>query len=379
MDYAGNTIPHICIKVPTGGGKTRIAAAILQKTMKTRGLVIWMIPTKAIEEQTVHILMDKEHPIRQMLDTHSGNRIRIVGKDSRISESDLEDNLCIMPLMQQSVNRKKSKDFLRVNKSNGQYAEFFPPVDDARKIQKFNESYPGLDMREGTADIPETSLRNVIRMCRPVIILDEAHKASAKNFGEWARHVNDLGPSMVIELTATPNEEYSNILRTVTGSELIKDEMIKEQIILAQSAPNWQLTLNNAVEKLRELEKTSSLNPKHIRPIMVIRVELTDPKLYGSGAKTHAIDVQTYLTDKLGIPRDQIAIKSAKTDELRGQDLMERTSQIRYIITKNALMEGWDCPFAYMLVILDNLKSKTALTQLLGADHAAAIHHVYKQ
>ena len=371
IDHAGNSIPHVCVKVPTGGGKTRIAAAILQKTRKTRGLVIWMIPTKAIEVQTTDILKDKEHPIRQMLDMYTDNRVLIVKKDNSISKYDLENNLCIMPLMLQSTNRKKNKDFLRMNRSNGQYIDFFPPTDDVKKIKNFNKNYPGLDVRDGTTNIPETSLKNVMRMYRPVIILDEAHKASAKNFGEWAKYVNELGPSMVIELTATPNEEYSNTLRTVTGKNLLDESMIKKSIILAQSAPNWQLTLNNAVKQLKILEKKARLQEtKYIRPIMVIRVELTDPKLHESnthtGAKTHAIDAQNYLTDKLKISREQIAIKSSTIDELRGQNLMERRSPIRYIITKNALMEGWDCPFAYMLVILDNLQSQTSLTQLLG-------------
>ena len=368
LDHAGNSIPHVCVKVPTGGGKTRIAAAILQKTRKTRGLVIWMIPTKAIEVQTTNILKDKEHPIRQMLDTHTNNRVMIVKKDTRISKYDLENNLCIMPLMLQSTNRKKNKDFLKMNRSSGAYAEFFPPVDDVKKIKKFNKKHPKLDMREGTIT-PETSLKNIMRMYKPIIILDEAHKASAKNFGEWAKYVNELGPSMVIELTATPNEEYSNTLRTVTGKDLLDESMIKKSIILAQDAPNWQLTLSNAVKKLQKLEKNTRRQNKYIRPIMVIRVELTDPKIYESdtqGNKTHAIDAQKYLIETLGIPKNQIAIKSSSTDELKGENLMERDSQIRYIITKNALMEGWDCPFAYMLVILDNLQSQTSLTQLLG-------------
>ena len=368
LDHAGNSIPHVCVKVPTGGGKTRIAAAILQKTRKTRGLVIWMIPTKAIEVQTTNILKDKEHPIRQMLDTHTNNRVMIVKKDTRISKYDLENNLCIMPLMLQSTNRKKNKDFLKMNRSSGTYVEFFPPTDDVKKIKKFNKKHPKLDMREGTIT-PETSLKNIMRMYKPIIILDEAHKASAKNFGEWAKYVNELGPSMVIELTATPNEEYSNTLRTITGKDLLDESMIKKSIILAQDAPNWQLTLSNAVKKLQKLEKNTRRQNKYIRPIMVIRVELTDPKIYESdtqGNKTHAIDAQKYLIETLGIPKNQIAIKSSSTDELKGENLMERNSPIRYIITKNALMEGWDCPFAYMLVTLDNLQSQTSLTQLLG-------------
>lgn len=372
-DHADNPIPHVCIKVPTGGGKTRIAAAILQQIRKARGLVIWMIPTRAIEEQTTNILRDKTHPIRQMLDILSGNRTLIVQKSTHVSKDNLANNLCIMPLMQQSANRKKNKDFLKMNRSNGQYAEFFPPADDAQRIKEFNTRHPRLDMREGTNDIPETSLKNVMRMCKPVIILDEAHKASAANFGQWAKYVNDLGPSMVIELTATPNEKYSNVLRTVTGNELLDESMIKKRIRLAESSPNWQQTLNNAVKRLKELDRKARHHTRYIRPIMLIRVELTDPKLHepskrarSMGYKTHVTDTLNYLTDKLGISRDQIAIKSSTVDELKGKKLMERESPIRYIITKNALMEGWDCPFAYMLVILDNLQSQTALTQLLG-------------
>jgi len=41
-------------------------------------------------------------------------------------------------------------------------------------------------------------------------------------------------------------------------------------------------------------------------------------------------------------------------------------SPVRWIITKDELKEGRDCPFAYVLVLLDNTKASTALTQLVG-------------
>lgn len=37
-----------------------------------------------------------------------------------------------------------------------------------------------------------------------------------------------------------------------------------------------------------------------------------------------------------------------------------------WIITKAALQEGWDCPYAYILVSLDNTGSERAMTQLIG-------------
>lgn len=366
-DHAGNSIPHICIKVPTGGGKTRIAAAILKQCVrKQRGLILWMMPSKTIEAQTADILKDKTHPIRQMLDQLTGNRVKIIKKDQRLSKNDLANNLCIMPLTIQSANRQIGSEFLKMNRPNGTLVEFFPAADSRLSIiEEFKNKYPGLDMI--SENRPSASLKNVIRMCRPVIILDEAHKAASKNFGPWAQFANNLGPSLVVELTATPNEEYSNILCTVTGKDLLAEQMIKKSVVLDSSKLNWQGTLHKAVKQLKKLDTDARKHEKYIRPIMVIRVELTDLKKYDKkDSRIHALDVQKYLTDKLGTPVEQVAIKTSSVNDLKGQNLMTRESPIRYIITHSALMEGWDCPFAYMLVILDNMQSQREHVQLLG-------------
>lgn len=224
----GKSIPHICIKVPTGGGKTRIASAILKDIRKKNGLVLWMVPNTALIEQTLNILKDKTHPIRQMLDFVSNNRVEIIKKDERLSKEMLKANLCIMPLTQQSTNRAVNKDFLKMKRNNSIYSEFFPDSDDNEKIDRLVNEHPGLDVIEGT-NIPVKSLANVLKMEKPVIILDESHKAASNNFGIWAEHVNRLGPRLIIELSATPNEEKSNILRVVSGKELQQEEMIKKK------------------------------------------------------------------------------------------------------------------------------------------------------
>lgn len=363
---SGDPIPHVCIKVPTGGGKTRIAAAILHGIGKGRGLVLWMVPSDAIMQQTRAILGDKTHWVRQTLDIASGNRTKILKKDTRFSREDLRDNLCVMPIMQQAANRIDA-EFLRITRSNGAYSEFFPDTDETKKLDEFKRDHPGLDMVNGT-NIPRSSLVNVFRMIRPIIILDEAHKASAKNFGKWAEFVNKLGPGLVIELSATPNEDESNIIKSVTGRELRDEQMIKNNIVVALSRQNWQGVLQKAVRELKNLERDAIRDVKrYLRPIMVIRVARTDPDLHGKDTGyVHAFDARNHLVSNLSIPSEQVAIKSSAMDDLRGQDLMDRESPIRYIITQNALMEGWDCPSAYILTILDNLKSQRALTQLLG-------------
>ncbi len=45
---------------------------------------------------------------------------------------------------------------------------------------------------------------------------------------------------------------------------------------------------------------------------------------------------------------------------------MQKDCEIRYLITVNALKEGWDCPFAYILASLANKSSSVDVEQILG-------------
>jgi type III restriction enzyme len=69
---------------------------------------------------------------------------------------------------------------------------------------------------------------------------------------------------------------------------------------------------------------------------------------------------------ELKILEDQIRIKTAYVNEIKGEDLMSRGCPVRYIITINALKEGWDCPFAYILASLADKSSAIDVEQILG-------------
>ena len=358
----GRSVPHVCLKVPTGGGKTRMAAATIRSIQKRRGLVLWMVPSKAIRDQTVATLKDKSSPIRRMLDDASGNRVVIKyrtdgdKKPVSLSSADVEDGLCIMVVMMQSAN-SRDLDSRLMHRSSEQYGNFIPS--DEPKLRGLGADHPYLEMDNG---IPRSSQANVFRLLKPVIILDEAHKAKAGKFPEWAKFVSDLAPEFVLELSATPNPKQSNILGVATTADLIDESMIKRRIDLRPSHLDWKGTLLSAVNDLKRLDKR--VKEQYIRPIMVVRAKYTGADQRGKGI--HSEDVRGFLTGELGIPSDQVAVKSSETDELKGVDLMSPVSQIRYIITKDALKEGWDCPFAYMLVVLDRMNSSTSITQQLG-------------
>ena len=372
-DGANNPIPHICFKVPTGGGKTLLAATALERLNRQTGLTLWVIPTRAIYEQTKAALYNREHPYRQALERASGGRVKMLQKDDPFTAADIANYLCVMLLMLPAANRQKGKDFLRMFRDSGRYPTLFPDADDALADGKMLQYHPDLE-RESPNGPVKHSLFNAIKTLRPVIILDEAHKAyGAKRRDlrqEFAQSVSRLNPSMVIELSATPNKGVSNLLVDIDGIALKNEEVIKLPVQIA-SFPNtdWKHTLLQAHDKLKELaDEAKSLEHdenRYIRPIAVVRVERTG-KDQRDGERIHAEDVREYLTQTLAVPDAAVAVKSSELDELRGENLLSPFTPIRWIITKSALMEGWDCPFAYLLVMLDNTSAQRAITQLVG-------------
>ena len=172
-DGAGRPIPHVCFKVPTGGGKTLLAAAALERLDRQTGLTLWITPTRAIYEQTRTTLRSREHPYRQTLERASGGRVKLLEKDDPFTASDVANYLCVMLLMLPAANRQKGREFLRMFRDSGRYPTLFPDADDALGDGRLLRDHPDLDRTEGGA--VKHSLFNAFKMLRPVVVLDEAH------------------------------------------------------------------------------------------------------------------------------------------------------------------------------------------------------------
>lgn len=374
-DGLDRNIPNICFKVPTGGGKTLLATCALQRIKQdyfkqNTGFVLWVVPSETIYTQTSKQLRNREHPYRQMLDKISGGRTLILDKTDKFQKQDVEDNLCVMLLMLQSGNRD-NKETLRMFRDSGKFESFFPDIDDYNSNNELLNQVSNLataDLSEAGANVIQGlsikhSLGNVLKMIRPVVVIDEGHKATSPKALET---INDFNPSFILELSATPKTN-SNILINVRGTELKQEQMIKLPInVFSYEEPNWKQTLNHSHKRLEELNKLSAKlqqeDGRYIRPIMVIKSE---PKKKGD-TYDHVEDIKKYLIDNLSVREEEIRIKLSEKDEIKDEDLLDKLCSVRYIITKDALKEGWDCPFAYVLSILTNTKSETALTQFIG-------------
>lgn len=365
--------PRLCIKVPTGGGKTLLAVDTIRQyqdifAKRKTGLVVWIVPSEIIYSQTVERLRDKADPYRQLLDQASAGHTLIVEKNQELRAEDVEENLVVLMLMIQSVNRT-TKESLKVFMDSGSYNSFFPQDNRYDLHHELLEKVPNLDVFQGVNSfMPQvkTSLGNVLRLTSPLIIIDEIHKVFSPKAIET---INGLNPSMVVGFSATPKAGM-NVLVSVTGQELKDAEMVKldMNIIAPTSNEDWQ-TMTKEIKDYREkIEKVAkdfdSNTGQYIRPIALIQVERTGKEQRGKGF-VHSEDVKEYLKD-IGVPDEEIAIKTSSVNDIENIDLLSRECPIRYIITKDALKEGWDCPFAYILGIIPNVNSNTSVTQLVG-------------
>lgn len=370
----GEDLPSICLKVPTGGGKTILATLAidlinLAYRKERTGFVLWIVPTTQIYRQTLTSLRTREHPYRQALDRASGGRTLILEKTDRFTPQQLQEYLVIMLLMLPSANRR-DKETLKVFQDSSGFDAFFPTEDNAPAQAALLKEYGNLDHfgeAHGWAGLMvKTSLGNVLRVIRPLVIIDEGHKTYSEGAQDTIRSFN---PCFVLELSATPTED-SNVLVVISGQELDREEMIKLDLnITNKASQDWKDTLLAGFEQIKRLDEKArehqSNGGRYIRPICLVQVERTG-KDQDDGRHIHANDAKNFLINQCSVSPQSVAIKSSETDGLEDVDLLSPDCHIQYIITKQALQEGWDCAFAYVLVILTNPRSQRGTTQLIG-------------
>lgn len=381
FDPLGRTVPNACLKVPTGGGKTLLATAAVSRILAhylstNTGFVLWIVPNEAIYAQTHRQLANREHPYRQMLDRAAAGRVKLLGKDDRLDQRDVISHLCVMLLMLQSANRE-TRETLRMFRDRGNVQGFFPPADDILQHHSLLQQIPNLSAYadqdpSNLGSIVQDSLGNVLRLIRPIIVMDEGHKAYSTLAMET---IYGFNPTFQLELSATPKDRaplHANWLVDIRGTDLAAEEMIKLPInVKVHGGHDWRNCVRDALEVLEKLQgdaqRLEGNSARYIRPIMLVQVERTGRE-QRDGKHIHADDVKEYLLT-IGLTEPEIAVKTSEVNDLKqpeNLDLLAPTNTVRAIITKQALQEGWDCPFAYVLCSLAASSNMGAMTQLVG-------------
>jgi len=345
----GASVPFVCLRVPTGGGKTFLAAFAIERVVRgylpsQYALTLWLVPTEAIREQTLRVLKERESPVAKAMRREMGEfTVLDVSEALYMQPATLDTGHVIIVATMQSFKREDTSG-LTAYKENGQLMPHFRSTQDK-------------------AVIGNHSLADVIRLRRPFIVVDEAHNEGTSLALDT---VSNFRPSVVLELTATPDRKHSpsNVLRSISASTLQSYDMLKLPLELAVHE-DWKAVLRDALARRDQLEKDAEgeagKTGEQIRPVLFIQAE----KKHRDHETFTAEKVKEILVDEFKRSAEDVAISTGSTDELSGKQVGDPDFP-RIIITVDKLREGWDCPVAYVLMTFRNSTSATAVEQVVG-------------
>lgn len=351
-----NDMPYVCVRVPTGGGKTLLACHAAGIAMKDllhadRSVVLWLVPSSAILDQTANALRDNRHPYRRALEMSCG-AVEVVTIDEalRLSRAAVDGQTVVIVATIQSFRVEETAG-RKVYAQNGSFSEHLQNV----PANRLADLLPGSDGK------PIPSLVNMLRLRRPIVIVDEAHNARTDLSFSTLGHVK---PSCIIEFTATParTKNPSNVLHTVSAAELNAADMIKLPLrVITRDPSQRDLLLADAITLRSDLERCavaeSQVTGEYLRPILLIQAERVD----------ECEALRDRIVAEFGVEKETIKISTGKLDELSAiPDVSSPRCPVRFIITVQKLREGWDCPFAYVLCSLKETRSATAIEQIVG-------------
>jgi type III restriction enzyme len=380
-------LPCVCLRIPTGGGKTLLAAhavALLAREWPgrhPRPLALWLVPSDTIRSQTLKALSTPGHPFRTALAQACGDDVVVCDLDalSQLSPADFAQRAVVVVATIQSF-RVEDTDQRNVYAFSEAFEPHFrgvPPaalqalhslpdalVAEADVAAAGPGHKAGREMLARFVGQPRWSLANWLALRQPYVIVDEAHTAKTERSFEALKRLN---PALILELTATPLPKRSNVLFHVSAQQLQAEHMIKMPITLVEHTRGWQAAVLDAVQTQRLLETESQLEEAadgpnqgaYIRPIVLLQAQ-------NQGEPVDVDVLRAHLVNDLRIPEAEVKVATGTRREIEGIDLAARDCPVRFIITVQALGVGWDCPFAYVLCSVQTIRSGTAIEQLLG-------------
>jgi type III restriction enzyme len=349
-------MPYVCLRVPTGGGKTLLACyaaglALHDFMRADHAVVLWLVPSNTILDQTADALRDPRHPYRRALDLACGAvEVVTIAEALRLSRATVEGQTVVIVATIQSF-RVEDTTGRKVYDQNGAFAEHLLNI----PLARLADLLPGADGK------PKPSLVNMLRLRRPIVIVDEAHNARTDlSFST----LGDILPSCIVEFTATPAREKtpSNVLHRIPAAEMKTAQMVKLPLRVITRHPSQRdqllaeaVTLRADLEKLAVAEGQQT--GEYIRPILLIQAERVDA----------CEPLRDRLVREFKLSKDEVKISVGSLDELKDvKDISSPKCLVRVIITVEKLREGWDCPFAYVLCSLKETHSATAIEQIVG-------------
>ncbi|OGG41189.1 hypothetical protein A2118_00325 [Candidatus Kaiserbacteria bacterium GWA2_50_9] len=207
------------------------------------------------------------------------------------------------------------------------------------------------------------------------LVIDESHHTA--NSEKSKELIQDIGPKITIEVSATPQLNNANRIVEVELKVVKDEEMIKKEIIINPGFEHYiidkkksdksadELVLESALKKRIELQKKLEAEDSGVNPLLLI--QLPDAMQGVSDKKDEIIA----LLKKFGytIENGRLAIYlSDKDNKINLANIEKNENEVEVMIFKQAIALGWDCPRATILVLFRQWREEniTFSIQTLG-------------
>lgn len=188
-------VPDLCLKVPTGGGKTFLACNAIAPIFDAMPMlkmkaVVWLVPSEAILTQTLAALRNVNHPYRQAINLQFQHNVEVYTKDQLLSGQNfnitaVREQLSIMVLSYDSFRGRK--ELLKAKQENSALAPMAKAL-----------GAPDMPLE----DTDETALMQIINQLNPLVIVDESHHARSKLSKKM---LQDFNPCFILDVALQKN------------------------------------------------------------------------------------------------------------------------------------------------------------------------------
>jgi type III restriction enzyme len=208
-----------------------------------------------------------------------------------------------------------------------------------------------------------------------ILIIDESHYASDAQRTSELRKI--ISADVTLEMSATPKIQPSaqDIAKGnakfiyVDPKDVIEEGMIKKELIINENLEklvddektSQDIIIEAAYNKRLELKEAYTNAGSNINPLCLIQL----PNAEAGVAKKEVIEA--FLADK-GITETNgklaVWLSEEKSDGL--DEISDFESEVEFLLFKQAIDTGWDCPRAHILVKLRDIQSYTFEVQTVG-------------
>jgi len=208
-----------------------------------------------------------------------------------------------------------------------------------------------------------------------ILIIDESHYASDAQRTNELREI--INADVTLEMSATPKIQPSaqdmakGIARFVyvDPKDVIEAGMIKKELIINENLgelvndekTSQDIIIEASYNKRLELKEAYKNSGANINPLCLIQL----PNAEAGEAKREVIE--EFLGDK-GITESNgklaVWLSEDKSDGL--DEISDFNSEVEFLLFKQAIDTGWDCPRAHILVKLRDIQSYTFEVQTVG-------------